>query len=55
MVSTLKFTPKDRSNIELKAIEPDHVISINRQQLIQQKDPVLEYLHIQKGSKKKVK
>ncbi len=55
MVSTLKFTPKDRSSIDLKAIEPDHVISINRQQLIQKKDPVLEYLHIQKESKKKVK
>lgn len=55
MVSTLKFTPKDRSNIDLKAIDPDHVISINRQQLIQKKDPVLEYLHIQKESKKKVK
>jgi C-terminal processing protease CtpA/Prc len=55
MVSTLKFTPKDRSGIDLKAIEPDHVISINRQQLIQKKDPVLEYLHIQKESKKKVK
>jgi hypothetical protein len=55
MVSTLKFTPKDLSSIELKAIEPDHVISINHQQLIQQKDPVLEYLHIQKVSKKKVK
>jgi hypothetical protein len=55
MVSTLKFTPKDCSSIELKAIEPDHVVSINRQQLIQQKDPVFEYLHIQKESKKKVK
>ena len=55
MVSTLKFTPKDRVRIELNAIDPDHVIQINRQQLIQHKDPVLEYLNIKKESKKKIK
>jgi hypothetical protein len=55
MVSTLKFTPKDRVRIELNAIDPDQVIKINRQQLIQQKDPVLEYLNIKKESKKKIK
>ena len=55
MVSTLKFTPKDRVRIELNAIDPDHIIQINRQQLIQKKDPVLEYLNIKKESKKKVK
>jgi C-terminal processing protease CtpA/Prc len=55
MVSTLKFTPKDRVRIELNAIDPDHVIRINRQQLIQHKDPVMEYLHIKKESKKKIK
>jgi C-terminal processing protease CtpA/Prc len=55
MVSTLKFTPKALSQIELNAIEPDHVISIDLQQLIKQQDPVLEYLNIRKDSKKKVK
>lgn len=55
MVSTLKFTPKALSRIELNPIEPDHIISINVQQLIKQQDPVLEYLNIRKDSKKKVK
>jgi C-terminal processing protease CtpA/Prc len=55
MVSTLKFTPKALSHIELNPIQPDHVISINLQQLIKQQDPVLEYLNIRKVSKKKVK
>jgi hypothetical protein len=55
MVSTLKFTPKALSQIELNPIQPDHVISINLQQLMKKQDPVLEYLNIRKESKKKVK
>lgn len=45
-VSTLKFTPKNKSKIELNPIEPDQEIWIDRQQLIDRKDPVFEFLKI---------
>lgn len=46
-VSTLKFTPKNKAKIELNPIEPDQVIWIERQQLIERKDPVFEFLKIE--------
>ncbi len=52
-VSTLKFTPKNKSQIELNAIQPNHIIHINRQQLIDQKDPIYEFLQIEKDQKRK--
>lgn len=55
MVSTLKFTPKALSRIELNPIDPDHEVSISLQQLIKKQDPILEYLNLRKESKKKVK
>jgi hypothetical protein len=45
-VSTLKFTPKNKSKIELNPIQPDQEIWISRQQLIDHKDPVFDFLKI---------
>jgi hypothetical protein len=52
-VSTLKFTPKNKANIELNAIQPNHFIRMTRQQLIDQKDPIYEFLGIEKNQKRK--
>jgi C-terminal processing protease CtpA/Prc len=52
-VSTLKFTPKNKANIELSAIQPNHFIRMTRQQLIDQKDPIYEFLGIEKNQKRK--
>lgn len=52
-VSTLKFTPKKTYRIDLNPIKPDQEIHMNRQQLIDRKDPVYEFLQIDPRQKQK--
>jgi len=52
-VATLKFTPKSKSQIDLNAIQPNQYIRMNRQQLIEQKDPVYDFLKLDKHQKRK--